>query len=397
MKVLLVNSVLEYGSTGKIVNQIYKLVKESGNECKVAYGRINNSNIDESDLIKIGNSFDVKAHATLSRITDKAGFYSKSVTKDFINAVKEYDPDIINLHNIHGYYLNIEILFDYIKSYNKKVVWTFHDCWPYTGHCANYDYANCSKWKTQCSNCPELREYPKSILRDNSYNNYINKKEIFSGVKDLIIVTPSKWLKNEVKKSFLKDYEVKVINNGIDTSVFKPTQSNLEEEYKLKDKKVILGVASVWDRKKGLNYFLELNDLLKDEYKIVLIGLNKKQLEELPDSIIGISRTNNAQELAAWYTLAYAYVNPTLGDNYPTTNIEAICCGTPAITFNTGGSPEIALKYGSVTEEKSAMAIKDSLEKFKYINKVDYELFNYFNSENRYKDYLSLFVELSKL
>lgn len=158
----------------------------------------------------------------------------------------------------------------------------------------------------------------------------------------MILITPSKWLKNEVEKSYLKDYPIEVINNGVDTNLFKPTPSNIKQQYGIEDKKVILGVSSVWNKMKGLDTFIELSKELDNQYQIVLIGLNKKQIEQLPTNIIGISRTENVQELVKWYSAAALFFNPTLEDTYPTTNLEAIACGTPVITFNTGGSPESA-------------------------------------------------------
>ncbi|MCX0367134.1 glycosyltransferase [Clostridium perfringens] len=343
MKILQINSVCGVGSTGRIVNDLYKVLEKEGHECVIAYGR--GTAPEEIKTIRIGTDFDNYMHVAKTRVFDKHGFGSTKATKEFIEKVKEYDPDIIHLHNIHGYYINIEILFNYLKEANKKVVWTLHDCWAFTGHCAYFDYVECDKWKFRCEKCPQKREYPTSNLLDNSKWNYEKKKKIFKGVKDLTIITPSKWLAGLVKESFLSEYKVEVINNGIDLEIFKPIESNFREKHNLKDKIIILGVASVWDRRKGLNYFIDLSKVLDETYKIVIVGINKKQKKELPTNILAITRTNNVKELVEIYSSADIFINPTLEDNFPTTNLEAIACGTPILTFKTGGSGEALSDY----------------------------------------------------
>ncbi len=353
MRVLMINSVCGIRSTGRICTDIAQNLKSLGNECKIAYGRETVPEKYKDFAVLIGSDTDVKTHALSSRIFDNAGFMSKGVTKKFIEWVKEYDPDVIHLHNIHGYYINIEILFDYLRRCNKRIIWTLHDCWPFTGHCSYFDFAACDKWKTGCYNCPQKKEYPQSLVMDNSKKNYEKKKKIFGSVPNLTIVTPSVWLKNLVKESFLKEYDVEVINNGINLEVFKPQESELRKKYSIEDKKIILGVAAIWDRRKGLDYFTELSKKLDDSYKVVVIGISDEQLKMLPDNVLGITKTNSITELAQWYSLADVFVNPTLEDNYPTTNLEAIACGTPVITFNTGGSVESAGVYGKIVEKSA--------------------------------------------
>lgn len=339
-RILFINSVCN-GSTGTICKNLYKAAQEAGHTCCIAYGR--GDAPEGFNTIKIGNQLDTYLHVLKARLFDASGFGSKKATKSFIKQIEKFKPDVIHLHNIHGYYVNIEILFNYLKQHPEiKKIWTLHDCWSFTGHCAYYTYAKCEKWQTGCNgNCPNKKEYPQTIL-SNIKSNFNKKREIFSGVENMILVTPSKWLKKEVEKSYLKDYPIEVINNGVDTNVFRPIPSNIKQQYGIEDKKVILGVASVWDKRKGLDTFIELSKKLDNQYQFVLIGLNKKQIEQLPTSIIGISRTENVQELVKWYSAADIYFNPTLEDNYPTTNLESIACGTPVITFNTGGSPESA-------------------------------------------------------
>ena len=286
------------------------------------------------------------------------------------------------------------MLFRYIKKNNVKVIWTMHDCWALTGHCANFDMVGCDKWKTECKKCPQYRDYPKSLF-DNSKFMHKNKKKWFLGVKDLTIVTPSNWLEGIVKQSFLKDYPVKVINNGIDLTVFKPTESNFREKYNLKDKFILLGVAFGWGERKGLDVFIELSKRLSEEYQIVLVGTDDNTDKLLPDNIISIHRTQNQTELAEIYTAADLFVNPTREENFPTVNIEALACGTPVLTFNTGGSPEI------IDESCGAVVAKndiDSLEKEIYSFKESFQSFSHciarartFNEAEKYLEYIKLY------
>jgi glycosyltransferase involved in cell wall biosynthesis len=259
--------------------------------------------------------------------------------------LRDENPDIIHLHNIHGYYLNYKVLFKYLKNeYSGKIYWTFHDCWPFTGHCPYFTAVNCNKWKTQCYKCPNKKKYPTSLVFDNSKNNYLEKKELFTGLNNLTIITPSDWLNNLVKQSFLKDYEVITINNTIDTNIFKPTKDeNILNRYNIPDnKKILLGVASVWEQRKGLEDFIKLSKKISNDYIIVLVGLTKKQIKKLKQyfNISGIERTENQIDLAKLYTVADYFLNLTYEDNYPTVNLEAMACGTKVISYDTGGCRE---------------------------------------------------------
>ena len=365
-RILFINSVCN-GSTGTICKNLYKAAKEAGHTCCIAYGR--GDAPEGFNTIKIGNQLDIYLHVLKARLFDASGFGSKKATKDLIKQIEEFQPDVIHLHNIHGYYVNIEILFNYLKQHPEiKKIWTLHDCWSYTGHCAYYTYAKCDKWQICCNgNCPNKKEYPQTVF-SNIKSNFNKKKELFSNVENMILVTPSKWLKDEIGKSYLKDYPIEVINNGVDINVFKPTPSNIKQQYGIENKKVILGVASVWDKRKGLDTFIELSKELDDHYQIVLIGLNKKQIEQLPNNIIGISRTENVQELVKWYSAADVYFNPTLEDNYPTTNLEAITCGTPVITFNTGGSPESTSEKNIANKNNYKDVISNCRKEYKILD-----------------------------
>lgn len=396
MKILQINSVCGVGSTGRIATDLYKVIEEAGHECVIAYGRGTAPNGIKT--IKIGTNFDNYMHVAKTRIFDKHGFGSTKATKEFIKKVEEYNPDVIHLHNIHGYYINIEVLFEYLKRANKKVVWTLHDCWAFTGHCAYFDYVGCSKWKNGCKHCPQKKEYPNSLLIDNSEINFNKKKDIFTGVKDLTIVTPSKWLAGLVKESYLSEYKVQVINNGIDLDVFKPTKSDFRARYGLEDKFIVLGVASVWDRRKGLNYLVELSQKLDDNYKVIVVGVTEKQKEQLPKNVIGITKTNNVKELVEIYSAADVFVNPTLEDNFPTTNLEALACGTPIVTFDTGGSIEpIDTITGIVVKENSLKELYKSLIKVRKNDLNENDILNkskVYDKGKRYIEYLRIYSNL---
>lgn len=374
MKILMINVVCGIRSTGRICTDLAETLNERGDQVKIVYGREAVPEKYEKFALKMGSDAGVKMHALKARLFDRCGFGSTFATRDIIKQIEEYDPDIIHLHNIHGYYINVEELFKYLKRCGKKVVWTLHDCWSFTGHCAYFDYVECEKWKTGCHHCEQKTEYPARNGFDMSKKNFAQKKEIFTGVENMTLVTPSRWLSDLVSQSYLKEYETKVIPNGVDTSVFKPTSSDIKERYSCTGKKVILGVAAVWDKRKGLDTFIELSEKLSDDYKIILVGLSEKQIQELPENIIGIQRTNSVSELAELYSVADVFVNPTLEDNYPTTNIEAIACGTPVITFETGGSPESAEMYGVSVPRKDTDALIEAIMNVENITKKDIDI-----------------------
>lgn len=390
MRVFQINSTCGFGSTGRIAVDILKEVERNGGEGIIAYGR--NSAPENINSYKITTETDVKLHGVLSRITDRQGFYSTSATKRLVEKIREYNPDIIHLHNIHGYYLNVEILFNFLKEYNKPIVWTLHDCWAFTGHCAFFSFSECDKWQNECYACPQKKSYPTSLVIDNSRKNYKEKKELFTSPEKITLVTPSFWLKDLTEKSFLGKYPVKVINNGIDLTKFKKTESDFREKHNLQDKFIILGVASVWEERKGLKDFIELNEKLNEDRKIVLVGLNDAQLAQLPQNIVGIKRTNSIEELAEIYSAADVFVNTTYEDNFPTTNLEAISCGTPVITYNTGGSPEsVDVGNGFCVPQGDIDAVVEAIKK---VNGCAVDTKDKFDASKRYKEYVDLYKEI---
>lgn len=359
MRVLLINSVCGTGSTGKICVELAEKFEKDGCEVKVAYGR--QSYVPEKYqkyAIRIGNDIGVKLHALNTRVTDRHGLCSKNATRAFLKWADEYSPDLLWLHNIHGYYINYELLFDWIKSRPQmEVKWTLHDCWAFTGHCSHFTFVKCEQWKTKCVSCVQKNRYPASNFLSNCADNFQRKRKSFTGVKNLTIITPSCWLADIVKQSFLKEYAIEVINNTINTDVFSPTPSDFRKKYGFESKKIILGVASVWDDRKGLYDFYKLAEKLDDNYAIVLVGLNDKQLHGLPKNILGIKRTNGQKELAEIYTAADVFVNTTYEDTYPTVNLEAQACGTPVLTYRTGGSPE-SVQFGAVVDSFDELLLK---------------------------------------
>lgn len=396
MKILQINSVCGYGSTGRIATDLYDVLEKEGHECCIAYGR--GTAPKGYRTIKIGNNFDFYTHVLKTRLFDLHGFGSKSATKRFIKQIEEYKPDSIHLHNLHGYYLNIKILFNYLATLDIPIIWLLHDAWAISGHSAYFDLDSNDEVPKMNLKKNRNLEYPKSYFIDNSKKNFLKKKKVLTQIKNLTVITPSNWLAEIIKKSFLSIYDIKVIHNGIDLSKFKVTPSNFRNKEGLVNKKIILGVASVWDDRKGLVYFNQLAQQLNDEFKVVVVGVDKKQIEKLNKNILAISRTDNIRELAEIYTAADIYVNPTLEDNFPTTNIEALACGTPVITFDTGGSPEsLNEETGIIIEKGNSQSLYESILNFNYKKKNEEECRKQaqnFEKGAVYNKYLSLYLIL---
>lgn len=346
MKIVQINSTCGKGSTGKICVGISELLSKNRIDNYILYC---SGTSNYSLGIKCAEDKYIKFQALKSHLLGNYGFNSNRSTRKTIKELERIKPDIVHLHNIHGHDCNLSILFDYFKKSHIKLIWTFHDCWAFTAYCPHFDMARCDKWKTGCYNCPERKDF--SWIFDCSSKLYIKKKELFNGL-DLTIITPSQWLADLFKQAFLKNYPVKVINNGIDLTVFKPTESKFRQKYSIRDDQfILLGVAFEWGKRKGLDVFIELSKRLDDRFQIVLVGTDERTDRLLPKNIISIHRTQNQQELAEIYSAADLFVNPTREEVLGLVNIEAIACGTPVVTFNTGGSPEcIDRTCGSVVE-----------------------------------------------
>ena len=391
MRVYIINANWGNGGPGGIAADIYNVLKENGHECKFAYGR-GNIPVDISSY-RIGTKLDVYVHAMSTRLFDNAGFMSSKATENLINEINGFNPDVISLHNPLGYTLNVEILFKFIRDSEIPTFWTLHDCWPITGHCI---FGFCDHWNSGCGKCPRKREFPKSILLDRSKQNFIRKNALFSEfyIKNLHLIAPSEWIKRVFSETYLGSYPTTVIPNGIDLDVFRPTKSDIREILGLSNKRILLAVASVWSQRKGGDYLKQIVEKLDDSYRLVMIGKNSEKYKNNSNKILAFDKTNDRTQLAQWYTAADVFVNPTIGDNFPTVNLEALACGTPVVTFDTGGSSESVGNCGIVVNQGNTTSLYNAI-----VDCIDRKIppescvaqASYYNKNDRYKDYLKLF------
>lgn len=400
MTVFEINSV-PYGSTGRIMFQIADTIEKSGWTVytSASYTKPRGELFPEH-YYRIGGIVGKTAHILLAKLTGRHGCYSHFATCRLIEKIKKAQPDVIHLHNIHGWYLNWPMLFGYLKQAGIPVVWTLHDCWAFTGHCPHFMAVSCEKWKTQCMDCPLYKKYP-GCFWDDSEKQYALKKNCFVGVPGLTLVTPSQWLADLVKQSFLKDYHTVVIHNGIDLEKFKPAVSNFRKQYHLENKIVVLGVAFDWGPRKGIEDFKRLAQELPEEYAIVLVGVSPKIAETLPKRIVSIPCTQSQEELAQIYSAADLFVNPTQEDNFPTVNLEALACGTPVVTYDTGGSPEsLTEQCGKVVPYQDYPALKEAVCQMKNAKttmaQACRERAQRFGREDAYKRYIELYGKCRK-
>lgn len=393
MRVLMINVVCGIRSTGRICTDLATALEMQGHEVKIAYGRENVPEQFRKYAVRIGSDLDVKIHGAKARLFDDAGFASKRATIKFIQWVKEYNPDVIHLHNIHGYYINVTVLFDYLRTCGKKIIWTMHDCWAFTGHCSHFTIVNCSKWREGCNHCQQTKEYPKSIT-DRAKRNWFKKKELFTSVTEMTVVTPSEWLKDIVEKSFLGKYKVKSIPNGIDLELFRFRSSDFKKIHGIEDKKIILGCATAWSEQKGLKEFIKLSDILGRSYKIVLVGMTDEQISNLPQNILGVPQTNSIKELAEIYSAADVFVNAGKEETMGLTTVEAMACGTPVVVSNLTAVPEVVRDTGGLvvhelTPENIAEAIHNifNLQLNPRRNAEEYD------KNKQYQKYIKLYID----
>lgn len=403
MKLVQINSTVNTGSTGRIAEDIGKVALRLGYESTIAYGR--GDRPSESNLLKIGDNFSVVSHGIRSLLFDRHGFGSLKATRELCDQLRKISPDVVFLHNLHGYYVHIGELFNTLRELNKPVYWTLYDCWAFTGHCTYFDDISCQKWLDECHSCPKTHKYPKSLVVDNSRTNFKDKRRLLSNMPNLNLIANSVWLNELIGKSFLSNLPRYHIPTGVDLTVFRPASEEqrrtLREKYLLGSKKVLLGVASVWDPRKGLDDLIRLASLMPSEFIVVVVGVDSRQIAKLPPNMLGVKRTENVRELAAWYSLADVFINPTYQDNFPTTNLEALACGTPVITYNTGGSPEaidihtgITVEKGKVEQLKEATLTIEA--KAGWEENCVTRARNQFNKADRYLDYLKLITPLSQ-
>lgn len=360
MKVLQINSVYGERSTGRIAYELALLQRENNMKPYIVSGE---GKSDSPDIHIMSGKFYLRLNILKTRLFGKHGFYSKLATRRMLKFVSKVSPDVIHLHNIHGHYFNVKMIFEYIRKHNIPVVWTLHDCWAFTGHCPHFDYIGCEKWKTGCSDCPQRRGYPDSWFFDRSKGNFKAKKELFTSLEKMHIVTPSYWLSSLAEQSFLSKYPVTTIHNGIDTEKFSPAESDLKKRLGLENKFVILGIVSNLNSTKGGQYFLELAKMLSEDEHIVLLSL-ERDFDKLPPNITALPRTESAEELAKIYSGADVFVNPTLQDTFSMINVEALSCALPVVSFNTGGSTEsLTEDCGVVVKKGDAKGLYEGIQK----------------------------------
>ncbi len=391
------NAALNKGSTGRIVEQIAALARENGWVTYTVHGARYQSPSQMYSIQSV-SLLQENLHALRSFLFDAHGLGSRFSTEKVISKIDKIRPDLVHLHNIHGYYLNYEVLFDYLRNAGIPIVWTLHDCWAMTGHCVHFDAIQCNKWKIGCDICPARSGYPKSLLLDNSKRNYILKKKYFTSIPKMVIVPVSHWLEHIVKQSFLKDYPVNVIYNGVDVDIFKPTNNELRKKLGLIDKFVLLGVATAWHKNKGLYDYIELSRKLPMNYKIVLIGVDRELKKKLPNTILGIERTNDQKELAEYYSMADVVLNLSYEESFGLTTVEGFACGTPSIVYNRTASPElITFDTGCIVEAGNIDEIVASIKDIKQKGKLSYKdacrqrAMKYFNKDDKFKEYLELY------
>ncbi len=392
MKVVQINVTCGVGSTGKICLAVSELLSEKGVENYVLYSE---QSCESENAIKYANGKSLKLQALKSRVLGNYGFNSKAITKNLISHLERINPDIVHLHNLHGHNCDLKTLFSYFKRKKIKLFWTFHDCWAFTGYCTHFDMIGCNKWLKGCQECPQKKQY--SWFFDKSERLFHQKHDLSTEL-DLTIIAPSRWLKNLVKHSFFKDYDVKVINNGIDLDIFKPTKSDFREKHSLQNKKIVLGVAFDWDNAKGLDAFYELSETLGDDYKVVLVGVSDAVKATLPENILALGKTKTQKELAEIYTSADVFFNPTRQDTFPTVNIEALACGTPVVTFATGGSIEIIDESsGSIIGQNDMHSARLEIEhictEHPFSSEDCIKRAKQFDKNEKYKEYIKLYLE----
>ena len=405
MKIVQINSVCGFGSTGRIAIDLYHAYEKAGHECVIAYGR--GAAPQGIKTYRIGTEWGVKLHGALSRITDRQGFYSTRATKNLVEWLINYDPDILHLHNLHGYYLDIRVLFSYIRKYKKKVIWTLHDCFSFTGHCSHFDYCGCEKYITGCEKCPQKTNYPASYILDCSKKNYEEKKKLYGNGLDIHFVTPSAWLAGLVKKSFLSNYPVTVIPNGIDQTKFYPIKDKrldmAAEKYQIdRSRKIILGVANVWNEGKGLKCFLQIWKHEKKDWQVVLVGLSKKKIDNIrkwqdtiktenKENLVLIERTEDVRELAVLYSMADVFLNPSREETMGLTTIEAMACGTPVIVSDKTAVPEVVTEQSGVVLHNWKSVFRE-IEKIENVNYMPEEDAKRYWEDRQYQKYCGLIL-----
>lgn len=398
-KLLIIGSSLNYGAPGRITENIGRIAKQEGWVVYQAHG-LRYSRQSELNTYPVSSKYEELRHFANSFFLDGHGLSSTKATIKFIKWIEKIKPDIIHLHNLHGYFINIKLLFDFLRDYNCPVVWTLHDFWPITGHCVHFDYIGCDKWQRHCMNCPQIHSYPTSLLIDRASRNFELKQQIFTSLTKLRLVAVSNWVKKIYKESFLGGMPIQTIYNGVNTQIFAPQNSNLREKLNVSDKYILLGVASPWYKLKGFEDFINLSKVLSSEYQIIMVGVNKKQIKRLPSHIIGIEYVESQRELAKFYSMANTTLNLSYQETFGMTTIEGLSCGTPGIVYNKTASPElVSSDTGKVVEAGNIQALQEAIQELKYDTRyIDEKCRNrvieLFDENKQIKKYIELYNSL---
>lgn len=381
-----------FGSTGNIILDLANALEKEGNIGTICCpSSRTNRKKNIKNQIFIGSRLGRNIHLLLGKLTGLHGLFSIMDTYIFLKKIDRINPDVIHLHNLHDCYINLPILFHYLKKSKANIIWTLHDCWSITGSCTHFSMIGCEKWKYGCVDCPQINVYPSSLI-DQSKVMWRLKKKLFTGIEHMTLVEPSNWLQSVIQQSFMSHYNTKTIFNGVNLVVFKKTKSNFRAQYSLENKNIVLGVAFSWSSKKGLDIFIRLAKDLPESYQIILVGVTPQIKVNLPNNIISIAQTSNQLELAQIYSASDVFVNPTREEVLGLTNIEALACGTPVVTFNAGGSPEcLDDKSGYIIEIDDYISLKEKImdvclyHPFSEQNcRKRAELFNYNSMINQY-------------
>lgn len=398
-KLLQINVDANNGSNGSIARDIGSIALSKGWDSYIAYGR--RAILCDSKLIRVGNPLDVKLHGIVTRLFDLHGLGSNLTTFLFIQKIKKIKPDIVHLHNIHGYYINYKLLFKYLTKEKIPIVWTFHDCWPFTGHCGYFEQYKCEKWKKQCYDCPATHNYPSSLFFDNSSYQYKLKKELFTAPHLIYVTTVSNWLSKLVKQSFFSKYPIKVIYDSIDTETFRPRESTLRQEYELSKKFVLLSAAANWTKTKGWDDYIKLSKMLPDDCVIMLLGVKDSEKEKLPKEIISVSRVEGKQKLAEYYSMADVLLNLSYQETFGMTTAEAMSCGTPGISYDVTACPEllttetgVVVDAGDLEQVLNAIAVIKNNGKDKYIDKCRERAVKVFDSKKVNAEFFDIYNQI---
>lgn len=395
MKILFIDVNCKISSTGKIVYDLFTECRKEGHEAAICYGR--GTKIDEQNILKFGLDIETYFHAFMTRLTGLTGCYSFFSTRRLLKFMEEFKPDVVHIHELHAYFVNLFPVTDYLKKKNIKTVWTFHCEFMYTGKCG-YAY-ECEKWKTECGRCPKLRDYPSSMIFDFTKRMYRDKQKLFKDFNNLTIVSPSQWLADRIKQSFLSDKRINVIHNGIDIrNVFYPRQfDHLKVKHNIKDEKIVLAVApDLMSERKGGRHILDLAKRMKNEnVKFILIGVEDLD-KNFNDNVIALERIGNQQELAEYYSMANVFIICSLKETFSQTCAESLCCGTPVVGFESGAPETVFDKlYATFVPYCDLDSLQEAAQNILNGKNISNECANYgkdaFSKDKMYEEYMNLY------